>query len=174
MIKLSPTSCSRGLALLISFLILHLLFRADADAAEVGKSLPDPRGFALEGPWPNTRGKVLLLDFWASWCGPCRKSFPFLEAMHQRFNAQGLVVIGVSVDEDPGAMNRFLKQHPVSFAIVRDQNQKFVKATRVGAMPTSLLVDRGGTVRYVNAGFNGLESEMAIRQQIEQLLKGSK
>lgn len=157
-----------------SILLASLLCLPALSAAEVGKPLPDPKAFAIEGAWPNTRGKVLLVDFWASWCGPCRKSFPALEALHQRYKARGLLVIGVSVDEDPAAMGRFLKQHPVSFSTVRDQSQKLVKATGISAMPTSLLVDRGGTIRFVNAGFKGAESENALRQQIEQLLNGSK
>ena len=159
----------RFLILLASLLCLHA-----ALAAEVGKPLPDPKAFALEGAWPNTRGKAVLVDFWASWCPPCRKSFPALEALHQRYKAQGLVVIGVSVDEDPAAMSRFLKQHPVSFSTVRDPGQKLVKATGISAMPTSVLVDRGGTIRFINAGFKGAESENNLRQQVEQLLNGSR
>jgi thiol-disulfide isomerase/thioredoxin len=162
------------LSLLAGWLVWHFAFVENSEAAEVGKRLPDPKGFALEGAWPNTRGKVLLVDFWASWCSPCKKSFPALESLHQRYKAQGLVVIGVSVDEDAAAMARFLAQRQVSFPAVRDQGQKFVKAVGISAMPTSLIVDRSGTIRYINAGFNGSASETAIRQQIEQLLKGSK
>jgi len=159
----------------ISFLLaLSLAWSAVSGAAEVGKPLPDPQGFAFDRTWPSTRGKVVLVDFWASWCGPCKKSFPSLEALHQRYKAKGLVVVGVSVDEDPAAMVRFLKQHAVSFPTVRDKNQKFVQTAKIAAMPTSLLVDRRGTIRFVNSGFKGSESEAAMRQQIEQLLGGAK
>lgn len=153
---------------------LHLAWLATAGAAEVGKPLPAPQQFAFDGAWPSTRGKVVLVDFWASWCAPCKKSFPSLNALHQRYKAQGVVVIGVSVDEDPVKMNLFLKQHPASFPIVRDQSQKFVKALQIGAMPTTVLVDRRGTIRFVNSGFKGTESESAIEQQIQHLLKGAK
>jgi thiol-disulfide isomerase/thioredoxin len=154
--------------------VLSIAWFAVAGAAEVGKPLPDPGGFAFDGAWPSLRGKVVLVDFWASWCGPCKKSFPALEALHQRYKAKGLVVIGVSVDEDPAAMDRFLKQHAVSFPIVRDKSQKFVQTAKIGAMPTSLLVDRQGTIRFINSGFKGSASEAAMRQQIEQLLGAAK
>jgi peroxiredoxin len=84
-----------------------------------------------------------------------------------------LVVFGVSVDEDAGAMKRFLQQHAVSFPTARDQAHKLVEAVKVSTMPTSLLVDRSGVVRFVNSGFRG-ETEALLRKQIEQLLSDSK
>ena len=86
----------------------------------------------------------------------------------------GLVVLGVSVDEDAGAMKRFLRQHAVSFPTVRDREHKLIEAVKVGAMPTSLLVDRRGLIRFVNSGFKGPETEALLRRQIEQLLSDSK
>lgn len=162
-------------ALLILAALLVLLFAAiPAGAAEIGKPLPDLKGFALEGSVPAARGKVLLLDFWASWCGPCRKSFPVLEELHQRYKARGLIVLGVSVDEDAAAMKRFLQKNAVSFPSVRDQAHKLVGAMKISTMPTSVLVDRSGAIRFVNAGFKGAETEALYRKQIEQLLSDSK
>ena len=120
------------------------------------------------------KGKVVYLDFWASWCAPCRKSFPALEELHRRYKARGLTVLGVSVDEDAGAMKQFLRQHAVTFPIVRDRGHKLVEAEKISAMPTSLLVDRHGVIRFVNSGFKGAETEAVLRRQIEQLLSDSK
>lgn len=160
--------------LFTALLALTAILPITSTAAEVGKALPDLKGAALVGDVPSTRGKVVLVDFWASWCGPCRKSFPALEELHQRYKGRGLVVFGVSVDEDAGAMKRFLQQHSVSFPIARDQAHKLVEAVKVGTMPTSLLVDRHGVIRFVNSGFKGADTEAALRKQIEQLLSDSK
>ena len=150
-----------------------ILFAGTACAAEVGKSLPDLKGFALEGSVPATSGKVALVDFWASWCGPCRKSFPALESLHQRYKAQGLVVLGVSVDEDAAAMKNFLRQHAVSFSIARDASHKLAEAVKVGTMPTTLLVDRHGVIRFVHSGFHSGD-DAALGREIEQLLHDAK
>jgi thiol-disulfide isomerase/thioredoxin len=160
--------------LFAALLALATIFPITAHAAEAGKPLPDLKGVALEGDVPSVRGKVVLVDFWASWCGPCRKSFPALEELHQRYKGRGLVVLGVSVDEDAGAMKRFLQQHAVTFPTARDAAHKLVEAVKVSAMPTSLLVDRHGVIRFVNSGFRGAETEAALRKQIEQLLSDSK
>jgi len=175
-IPFPPTKCARGAVhlLLGAVLALCAFLPRIAEAAETGKPLPDLKGAALEGAVPSTRGKVLLLDFWASWCAPCRKSFPALEGIHQRYKARGLVVFGVSVDEDAGAMKRFLQQHAVSFSIARDQAHKLAEAVKVPTMPTTLLVDRRGVIRFVNSGFRGAETEALLAKQIEQLLSDSK
>lgn len=139
-------------------------------AAGKGATLPELKGFALEGDVPATRGKVVLLDFWASWCGPCKKSFPAIEELHRAYKGRGLTVLAVSVDEDAAAMKAFLRQHAVTFSVARDAKHRLVEAVKVSAMPTSLLVDRRGVIRFVNSGFNGAKTEKLLRQQIEQLL----
>ncbi len=172
----TPLTCGRpsGTPWIATLLALLVVFTGFANAADAGTRLPSLSGASLEGDLPATRGKVLLVDFWASWCGPCKKSFPSLEELHQRYKGRGLVVIGISVDEDAGAMHRFLRQHPVSFSIVRDREQKLVKALKIEAMPTSLLVDRSGVIRFVNSGFRGSSTEAQLQRQIEQLLQSSK
>lgn len=172
------TPFSRALRAIIPALravvVVLPLVLSEAGAADAGRPFPDARALGIEGAWPATKGKVVLVDFWASWCGPCKKSFPALEALHRRYQSRGLVVIGVSVDEDAAAMKGFLKNHPVTFPIVRDAKHRLVESVNAKAMPTSLLVDRAGTIRFVNAGFKGAETEAEMTRQIEQLLKGSK
>jgi thiol-disulfide isomerase/thioredoxin len=132
--------------------------------------LPSLAAAGLEGTIPDIKGKVVLLDFWASWCGPCKGSFPVLDQMARDFGPRGLVVLGVSVDEKREAMERFLKQHPVAFAVVRDARQSLVQAAAITAMPTSFLVDRKGRVRFVHNGFHAGQTEEAYRREIESLL----
>ncbi|MGD8824285.1 MAG: TlpA disulfide reductase family protein [Myxococcales bacterium] len=99
------------------------------------------------------RGKVVLVDFWASWCGPCRQELPFLEALHQKFESQGLVVVGISIDRSAKKMSRFLESVPLSFRIVHDPNLSVASRYEPSAMPSSYFIARDGKVRYVHEGF---------------------
>lgn len=129
-----------------------------------GGMLPEWDGLGLEGTWPERRGRVLYVDFWASWCAPCKASFPVLDRWYAQWKAKGLEVIGVSVDEDAGAMAAFLKKVPVRFPVVRDAQQKLVAAANVDTMPTAFLVDRKGRIRHVHQGFRAKdEAELAER-----------
>jgi thiol-disulfide isomerase/thioredoxin len=134
--------------------------------------LPALDSFKLEGKLPDTlKGRVILLDFWASWCGPCKKSFPAMEELHKQYAGRGLTIIAVSVDEKREDMERFLKAENVSFTVVRDAGQKLVAAADVSAMPTSFLFDRAGKIRYVHKGFVGDETVKEYQEQIQLLLK---
>jgi thiol-disulfide isomerase/thioredoxin len=83
-----------------------------AAGLQPGDTLPDLKSLQLEGTVPDLSGKVVHLDFWASWCVPCRKSFPVLENLHQTYGSKGYVLIGVSMDERQPDMDRFLKKNP--------------------------------------------------------------
>lgn len=140
-------------------------------AVKVGDALPDLGSLGLEGRLPDgLKGKVVLLDFWASWCGPCKLSFPVLEDLHRRYAERGLVVLGVNVDEKSAAMEAFLKKHTVTFPVVRDAQQKLVSQVDVSTMPTSLLIDGEGKVRYLHSGFHGDASRKEYEKEIELLL----
>lgn len=123
-----------------------------------GMKLSDLAAFGLAGALPKLTGKVVYLDFWASWCAPCKASFPVLNGWHQQLGGKGLVVLGVNVDEREADMTDFLKKNVVSFPIVRDAAQKLVAAAAVKTMPTSLLIDRKGVVRHVHSGFRGKDA----------------
>lgn len=115
-------------------------------------------------------GKVVLVDFWASWCAPCKASFPAMAKLHGDLSARGLVIVAISVDEQPAAAAAFWKRMAVPFVGLHDQDQAFVKRVTVPAMPTSYLLDRQGRVRFVHEGFHGEKSERELRRQIESLL----
>ena len=142
-----------------------------------GTEIPDgPRAVATPpGPGPLTldgrlldlaslKGRVALVDFWASWCAPCRKSFPVLERFKQAYAPRGLEVVGVSLDEDPDAMNRFLESVPVTFRILRDPRGELAQSCQVVAMPTTLLLDaQGRVVARFEGGAHAAEEEAAVK-----------
>lgn len=138
---------------------------------KIGDKLPALSGFGLGAGLPaNLQGKTVLIDFWASWCAPCRKSFPALDSLQKQFAAQGLIVLAVNVDEDTAKMDQFMKDHPVSFAVVHDASQKLVEAAGVEAMPSSFLVDAAGVIRFAHAGFKEESTPDEYRKEIETLL----
>lgn len=132
-------------------------------------SLPALGEFGLEGSLPSLKDQVVYLDFWASWCSPCKASFPILDQWQRQFAARGFTVLGVSVDEKAGDMRDFLKKTPVSFAVVRDAAQKLVSAAGVKAMPTAFLVDRKGSIRHIHQGFRR-QDEKPLAERITSLL----
>ena len=117
------------------------------------------------------RGKVVLLDFWASWCGPCRSSFPWMSAMLDEFGDQGLVVVAVNVDEDRAAADAFLEREPHRFEIVFDPAGCLPEKFGVAAMPTSFLIDREGRIAFRHDGFLPEEQD-GYRRHIEAVLSG--
>lgn len=137
-------------------LLAGLLMSATAPAVEVGQDAPsfalaraDGSGFDST----SLRGRVVVVDFWASWCAPCRRSFPALDALEKRYGAQGLSIVGVNVDTEREEADRFLKAVPVSFAIVFDPDGKTPERFGVKAMPSSYVIGRDGRLRLANLGF---------------------
>ena len=152
--------------------MLAILLLATFSLAELkkGDKLPDLSAYKLEGTVPKLQGQVVLLDFWASWCDPCKASFPEMEKLHKAYGSRGLTILAVSVDEKRANMERFLKTNKISFATVRDAEQKLVAAADVQTMPTSFLIDRAGKIRVIHNGFRGEQTVKEYRQEIEQLL----
>lgn len=113
-------------------------------------------------------GKVVLLDFWASLCAPCRRSFPWMNALQQQHGNAGLVVIAVNVDHDRPLADTFLRKVPVSFRLDQGASAELARRLGVQAMPTSFLIDRQGRVRARHAGFR--EAQRAERENELTLL----
>lgn len=165
---MQPNRKTRLLALLLGF---ALVFSASA-SIKVGDNFPELAGYKLEGKLPDAlKDKVVLIDFWASWCGPCAQSFPVMEELQKTYGSQGLVIIAVSVDEKKADMEEFLKSHSVSFIIVRDAAQKLVQQAGITAMPSSFLMDKNGKVVFAHTGFHGSATKKQYEQEIQSLLK---
>jgi thiol-disulfide isomerase/thioredoxin len=163
---------SRAVLPALLLMILPVACFADFKQAE---NLPDLVSFQLEGKLPEElKGRVILLDFWASWCGPCKNSFPVMEELTNKFTGQGLTVIAVSVDEKRENVELFLKSAKVSFTVVRDAQRKLVTAADIRSMPTSFLIDRSGKIRFIHAGFDRDKTTREYVKEIEQLLKEPK
>jgi thiol-disulfide isomerase/thioredoxin len=155
-------------------LFVSCLSNLSSAALKEGDAGPDFNSFELEGQLPaKLNGQVILLDFWASWCGPCKTSFPAMENLHKRYGNSGLTIVAVSVDDNRQQMERFLKSMRVSFTVVRDAAQKLVAFADVAAMPTSFIIDRAGKVRFIHKGFHGDDTAKQYQKEIDLLLKES-
>ena len=116
------------------------------------------------------KGRVVMLNFWASWCGPCRQEMPLLDQMHKRYSALGFTLVGVNVDTDSKDAEDWLSKTPVSFPVLFDRESKVSKLYDVSAMPSTVFIDRKGNVPYLHRGYKpGDESEYL--NQIRALLK---
>ncbi len=125
--------------------------------AKPGAKAPNCKLHLLDGKASTSigqlRGKVLYVDFWASWCVPCKASFPFMNAIDKELAGKGLQVVAINLDEKPEDAKKFLTKHPVRFAIAVKANESCAKEFGVEGMPSSFIVDRSGTIRLVHPGF---------------------
>lgn len=136
---------------------IALLTTTTAFGIETGETAPQ---FSLPKLSDNTpialtdyADKVIYLDFWASWCAPCRTSFPLLNGLFKKYRNQGLEVVAINLDEDPEAAQRFIKEFPVDFTVLRDAAGEWAETYRIESMPTSFIIDRSGAVQLVHSGF---------------------
>jgi cytochrome c biogenesis protein CcmG, thiol:disulfide interchange protein DsbE len=116
------------------------------------------------------KGKVVYLDFWASWCGPCRASFPWMHSMKRRYEDKGLVIIAVNLDQEPKLAEAFLKEFKPDFRVEFDRDGTMATAFGVETMPTSYLIDRNGKARFKHLGFHQ-DTPHQYEDEIQQLLE---
>jgi thiol-disulfide isomerase/thioredoxin len=156
--------------LLVGFAVLAAGAPLRAEV-KVGDTFPSLSGLtALTGTAPATQGSVVLVDFWASWCAPCKASFPMMAKLYQDFASQGLVIAAVGIDEKPAAATAFIRKLAPPFPTLHDSTQKLVREVEVPTMPTSYLIGRDGRVRFVHQGFHDGATERELRQEIQSLL----
>lgn len=150
-----------------------LLSTQAALAVAVGDAMPgcalSPLGDSQTSALSQYHGKVLYVDFCASWCGPCAQSFPFLNELQGQLKDRGLQVVGVNLDEHAEDAKAFLAQNPAQFTIVADVSKQCARDFAVKAMPSSYLINRNGKVHHVHLGFRSDEAK-ELRQLVEQLL----
>jgi thiol-disulfide isomerase/thioredoxin len=158
-------------ALVVALLLLALA--PAAGAIQAGDEAPVVEGPALGGPGKlslgDLRGKVVYVDFWASWCAPCATALPVLDGFRDEFGAQGFDVFAVNVDQNPKQGKVFLTRRPVGYESLSDPKGKYPSLFGVETMPTSFLIDRKGVIRYVHKGFRKQDVD-ELRKEIRKLV----
>ncbi|MBL1265604.1 TlpA family protein disulfide reductase [Candidatus Methylomicrobium oryzae] len=159
--------------LALSGALSALLLSMPLSAAERGETAGNCALSMLDGSGSvaldKFKGKVVYLDFWASWCGPCAKSFPFMNRLHEELGGKDLAIIGVNLDENPEDAQAFLAQYPANFTIAADKGEQCARQFDVKAMPSTYLIGRDGVIRDVHLGFRADEGK-ALRETVEKLL----
>jgi thiol-disulfide isomerase/thioredoxin len=116
------------------------------------------------------RGEVVMINFWASWCGPCRQEMPILDALYQRYKSLGFTILGVNVEENPAQARAMLNDIPVTFPVLFDSESTVSRLYAVDAMPSTVLVDRDGNIRYLHRGYRSGTGE-DYQQQVRALIR---
>ncbi len=134
-----------------------------------GAAMPADEPFDLD----EYRGKVVLLDFWASWCVPCRRSFPWMNQMQEKYGSNGLVIIGVNMDAEPEAAKAFLDDYPANFRIINDPDGELARLYDVIAMPSSYVIGRDGELATRHLGFKVKKQDEYESILVEALRTGT-
>jgi len=146
--------------------------RVQSGPPAAGDAAPEVVASRVSGSDPvsitQLRGRVVVLDFWATWCGPCRAVSPMLDVMHRRHHAQGLTVLGIS-SEQRATVAAHLQRHPVAYTVASDGRQS-LRRYGVRGMPTLVVIDRAGKVRNVMQGVNG-QSMSTLQREVEAALR---
>lgn len=151
-----------GRPVVLSLALALCLASPVARAVAVGDVAPDLSAMTTDGKparLAELRGKTVWLDFWASWCGPCRQSFPWMNAMQEKYAGSGLAIVAVNVDKKRADADRFLAEVPARFPLAFDAEGATPNAYAIKGMPTSILIDRDGRVVAVHNGFRNDERD---------------
>jgi len=163
------------IATLAAALALAVAVPAPAPADSAGGPAAAPQ-FALTGrggrdvSLAQYRGQVVMINFWASWCGPCRQEMPLLESIYKRYKKLGFTLLGVNVEPDSDAADEWLKVTPVSFPILYDKDSKVSKLYEVAGMPCTVIIDRSGKLRILHRGYKPGD-ENAYLDSIRSLIR---
>ncbi len=155
-----------GAALALSATLAGAAVTPQAPAPNFTLPTADGQNLALQ----EQRGRVVLINFWATWCGPCKQEMPHLNRLHEKYRSAGLVLLGVNIDDDPrngiaGAAKLGLK-----FPVLLDADKRVSRLYDLASMPSTVVIDRDGRVRYLHRGYRE-GYELNYEQQIRELLK---
>ena len=143
-------------------------FAGDTGSPAPAFTLPALSG--QESALSQFKGQVVMVNFWATWCGPCQQEMPLLDQMYKKYKPAGFTLIGVNVDKDSPPVKELMARKPVSFPVLLDPANQVSKAYHVDEMPSSVLIDRKGQIRYVHRGYRpGDENE--YQDRIRQLIR---
>ena len=153
----------------LASLLLALVFAAPAIASQAAPNLTlkklDNSSFKIS----DFKGDVVYVDFWATWCPPCRKSFPWMEEMHQKYSDLGFKVVAISLDSKRGVIDQFLGKMTTNFVIAHDPGGESANVFKVKGMPSSYLIDRKGNIHLTHLGFNG-KDKSKLEAEIKKLI----
>ncbi len=151
-----PIPSALSAALFAAVTTIACLASGSVQAVAVEDEAPDFTLETLRGPnlrLQEYRGQVVLINFWASWCGPCRQEMPILDRLHQRYEEAGFAVLGINVEGERGPAEKIAKKSKLTFPILIDEGQVVSKQYELEAMPSTIVVDRNGKVRYIHRGY---------------------
>jgi peroxiredoxin len=150
-----------------------MVLTGTAFAAAAGGPAPEFTLAALTGQpaaLSQYKGQVVMVNFWATWCGPCQQEMPLLDQMYKKYKPAGFTLIGVNVDKEALPVKDLMARKPVSFPVLLDPANQVSKAYHVDEMPSSVIIDRKGEIRYIHRGYRpGDENE--YQDRIRQLIK---
>lgn len=141
---------------ILLILIIPMLWQSPAQSIE--QVAFNTKGSVLK--LSDLKGKVVYVDFWASWCKPCRKSFPWMNNLQKQFAKQGLKIIAVNVDKDQSLVEKFLKMYPADFTVAYDPDGSLASKLKVKGMPSSFIFDRNGKLITSHVGFRKKDINM--------------
>lgn len=146
---------------------------AAASSVKLSETAPDFTLKTLEGPnlrLEEYRGQVVLVNFWASWCGPCRQEMPILDRLHQRYEDTGFAVLGVNVEGEEKPAREIVDKTKVTFPVLIDEGQLVSELYDLEAMPSTVVIDRDGLVRYVHRGYKPGDEAKYV-EVVKQLIR---
>jgi len=149
------------------------LMASQANAVGLKEEAPDFTLKSLDGAnlrLEEYRGQVVLINFWASWCGPCRQEMPLLDRLHHRYEDTGFAVLGVNVEGEAGPAQEIVDSTNVTFPILIDDGQKVSEMYNLEAMPSTVVVDRDGVVRYIHRGYKPGDEAKYV-EVVKQLIR---
>ncbi|MFT4800186.1 MAG: peroxiredoxin [Candidatus Azotimanducaceae bacterium] len=153
--------------------IIALLASAVVNAVELEDTVPDFTLKSMGGQnlrLEEFRGQVVLINFWASWCGPCRQEMPILQKIHERYEPLGFTVLGINVDDNQEKARKIAERLNLNFPLLLDTGQFVSEAYDVNAMPYSVLVSRDGKINYIHRGYKPGDENQYVNR-LKQLLR---
>jgi len=152
---------------------LLMLLSVSSHAVDVREEAPDFTLKSLEGTnlrLEEYRGQVVLINFWASWCGPCRQEMPLLDRLHHRYEDTGFAVLGINVEGEIKPAQKVVDKTNVTFPVLIDEEQKVSEMYSLEAMPSTIVVDRDGIVRYIHRGYKPGDEAKYV-EVVKQLIR---
>ena len=156
--------------MMATIVIASAAFAASGDASGPAPAFALTTLTGQQAALSQYKGQVVMVNFWATWCGPCQQEMPLLDQMYKKFKPAGFTLIGVNVDKDAPPVKELLARKPVSFPVLLDPANQVSKAYHVDEMPSSVIIDRKGEIRYIHRGYRpGDENE--YQDRIRQLIR---